>query len=214
MTSPRPLRVALVNDYEIVVRGLAAMLAQFEDLEVVDVQIGAGDLDVAVDVAVFDTYGRLGVPWDRIDALITDQRPKHVALFTFAFEHRLVTDALAAGVHGYLWKGLTSEGLADALRRIAGGEVVVSEPSPRARVSSDRYRWPFDTVGLTVRESEVLALLAQGLPNQEIAEHLYVSVETVRSHLKHIFKKLCVRTRSEATAKALLGGAFTTRVMN
>ena len=124
-----------------------------------------------------------------------------VAVFTFDFHQRLVEDALAAGVTGYLWKGLSSAELVDALQRVAAGDVVVSDPRPHTHpLDSPELSWPLRHRGLTVRESEAMALLVLGLRNREIAESMYVSVDTVKTHLRNAYRKLQVRNRAEAVA--------------
>jgi len=207
------IRVAVFNDFEVIVAGLVGMLEEFDDLEVVGVGVGGDDrtLHQTADVVLYDTYGRAGIPWGEISELIAQPTARHVVLFTFSLDDHVVSHALDAGAHGCLWKGLSRQELADAIRRVAAGEVVVSDADGRPRTPAEGHRWPFDDLGLTARESEVLALLSEGLPNARIAEALYLSTETVRSHVKQIFKKLGAHTRSEATAKALRAGAFSRR---
>lgn len=202
------LRIAVLNDFDIVVRGLCDMLAPMADIEIVDARVGEVRLRTAVDVALYDTYGRHGLPWAELAEVMADRRARHIALFTFTFSADLVRRALDAGVDGYLWKGLSAEELADALRRVGDGERVVLGPSGAARAGLDGYRWPFDANGLSVRESEVLALLAEGLSNREIGEALYIGRETVKSHVAQILAKLGVRSRGEAAAMALRNEAF------
>jgi NarL family two-component system response regulator LiaR len=202
-------RVALLNDYDVVVAGLASMLSPFDDIHIVDIEVGDVQVDAIADVALFDSYGRMGMPWGKLEELVSQQTVRHAAVFTFDFAHGLVDRALSIGIHGYLWKGLSPDALADAVRRIGAGEVVVSTPESHTRVPNSTYRWPFDDLGLSARESEVLALLSEGLSNQQIADGLFLNVETVRSHLKQIYSKLGVHTRSQATARALRGQAFT-----
>lgn len=202
------IKVALLNDYDIVVDGLRKMLAQFADIHVVDIEVGHIGVREDVDIALFDTYGRVGMPWQQLQELVQQPNVGHTTVFTFDFGSVLVDRALALGVHGYLWKGLTPAALAESLRQVAGGDIVVSTPENQARQPDRSYRWPFDDLGLSARESEVLALLSEGLSNQQIADGLYLNVETVRSHLKQIYSKLGVHTRTQATAKALRGQAF------
>lgn len=205
------VRVALLNDYELIVAGLCNMLDQFDEIEVVEMHVGSVEIDGPVDVALFDTYGRVGMPWSALEGLVAQVEVAHTAVFTFDFTHALVERALAMGVHGYLWKGLQPAALAESIQRVAKGSIVVSEPESHARVPDRSYRWPFDDQGLSARESEVLALLSEGLTNQQIADGLYLNVETIRSHLKQVYSKLGVHTRSQATAMALRGDAFRRR---
>jgi DNA-binding NarL/FixJ family response regulator len=201
------IRVALLNDFDIVVNGLAEMLAPFDDIVVVDTCVGDVDLDQRVTVALFDTYGRHGLPWLELDEVIADAQAEHVAVFTFAIPDTIVAEALARGVSGCLWKGSTGADLAESLRRISRGETVVDRA--HARVANvGEYRYPFDSSGLSARESEVLALMAEGLSNPAIAEALYISRETVKSHVKHVLRKLGVGSRIEAATLAIADASF------
>lgn len=199
------VRVALINDVELVVAGLAAMLAPFRDLHVVAAATTT-DLAEPVDVALFDTYGRAPLPWSTIGTLEREPNVRHVALFTFSFQDHLVRRALDAGVEGYLWKGLPAGELADALRRVGRGEEVVSTPGNPD--PDPGYRWPYQDLGITARESEVLALLVQGMTNRTIAHALYIGEQTVKSHVRRIYAKLGVHSRAEATARALTSWAY------
>jgi len=200
------VRVAVLNDFDLVVRGVSAMLEPFAEVEVVTDQSGEDGGPADVDVILFDTYGRQGIPWGELQRLAAAHRS--VALLTFTFTEDLLRQAREAGVRGYLWKGITPAALATAVRRLAGGEEVVSRPGGHGRVPPDGYRWPFEGVGLTARESEVLALLTEGLNNRAIARSLSIGQETVKSHVREIFRKLGVHTRTEATARALRDEEF------
>src|SRR5688572_24672896 len=125
----RSVRIAVMNDFDIIVRGLSDMLSRFDDLVVVDVVVGDEELDHPVDIALYDTYGRHGLPWDELAGVVADPQAVHVAIFTFAFSPELVQRAVDLGVRGYLWKGLSADELADALRRVAQGELVVQGPA-------------------------------------------------------------------------------------
>jgi len=201
--------VALYNDYDVVVLGLRGMLSKCGDIEVVATMAGGDGRDrVVTDVALFDTYGRVGMPWTQLKALVDGGTAAHVAVYTFDFSGSLVEQALELGVHGYLWKGLGRDELAASIRLVGRGEVVVSTPHRSTRASNGDHRWPFDEQGLSARESEVLALLSEGLSNRDIADALFLNIETVRSHLKSVYGKLGVHTRSQATARALRAGSF------
>ncbi len=204
----RPVRVALLNDFDIIVHGLATMLAPFPDILVVETSVGEVDVDRQVDVALFDTYGRRGVPWDEIERLVGDARVGTCALFTFSFGEKVLHDVLDAGVKGYIWKGIGAAELVGALTRVADGQSVVIRPQGTQSAAGDGYRWPFRDAGLTPRESEVLALLAEGMSNRDIAAALYLSPETVKTHTRRVFAKLGVHSRAQAVAHALRNEAF------
>jgi len=207
------IRVALVNDYEIVVRGLAGMLAPYADrLRIVELVVG-GEVEQSVDVALFDTYARPGLGLAKLAELVADPDVRHVAVFTAGASRQLAEHALQLGATGLLAKSLTATELADSLERVGRGETVVTSD----RIARSRRRagaaWPGQSRRLTERESELLALVALGLRNDEIAQALFVSHNTVKSHLKNVFRKLDVRNRSEAIATVASAPSFLSRLV-
>jgi DNA-binding NarL/FixJ family response regulator len=200
MVPARRVRVAAVNDYELVVQGLAGLLGRFDDrLEVVDAIVIGEPLAGPVDVALYDTYGRTGVGVDALKQLLATPAVAKVALFTVELTPDAVAEARGVGVAGFISKSLTGDQIADALVRIADGEAVIaSTPSPGE--PTDELIWPGKDLGLTEQQSEILALLAQGLSNREIAAAMYLSPETVKTYLRPIFRTLGVRNRVEAAA--------------
>ena len=198
MAVPRA-RVAVVNDYEIVVAGLAALLNQFpDDLEVVEQLLVGEPVIEPVDVALYDTYGRVGIATPALRALRETPAVRHVALFSLDVGPDLIAEGRGAGADGFISKALPAEQIVRALVRVARGELVVAAPStPRA--PSATLDWPAKDAGLTERESQVLVLAAEGLSNREIAAALYLSPETIKAHMRQVFHKLQVRNRVEAT---------------
>lgn len=197
----KPITVSLVDDFEIVVHGIAAMLERFADrIEVADISVDTG-IDRDVDVVLFDTFGQGEVHIEDIEALTTNPHARRVAVYTFNFAPELIATAQARGVHGYLSKALPAEDLVSALERIAAGERVVAGPGEgrRARGSTARG-WPGKDRGLTEREAEVLALATQGLSNAEIAERLFISINSVKTHIRHLYRKIDVHNRAQAVA--------------
>jgi two-component system, NarL family, response regulator LiaR len=202
------VRVAAVNDYDLVVTGLATMLSRFDDRLVVCDRIVVGEQVVGpVDVALYDTYGRVGVAGQALAALVADERIGRVAVFSWSLSQDLVDVARRAGASGFISKGLTGDAVADAVVRIARGEDVVAVPPPRTHGDEGRL-WPGMEHGLTERQSEVLVLLADGLTNAEIAEALYVGLETVKTHLREVYVRLGVRNRAQATSYVRGSAAF------
>jgi DNA-binding NarL/FixJ family response regulator len=209
----RPVNVALLNDYDVVVAGLAALLDPYADqVSVLDISTGGPTRERPLDVVLYDTYGRPGLDFERIAEIVRQPNVCHMAVYTFDFHDRLIDEALARGVAGYLWKGLGVAALVDALLSVAAGDIVVSEPrSMTDPLRVPEMRWPMRNRGLTARESETVALLIQGLHNREIADTMYVSVDTVKTHLRNVFRKLGVRNRAAAVAAALADPDFTRR---
>jgi DNA-binding NarL/FixJ family response regulator len=191
------LRVAVVNDFEVIVRGLAGMLGPFADrVLVVEVDVESNP-EYRVDIALFDTYGHLRGGVDRVRSLATDERVGAVVVYAWSLPPGQLDAVLVAGAHGVLSKSISAETLVEALTAIDAGEVVVSPVFGRPRGCS----WPGHDLGLTVRESEVGAFLAEGLSNHEIADALFISEHTVKSHLKSIFQKTDAVSRTQAVAR-------------
>jgi two-component system, NarL family, response regulator LiaR len=202
--APARIRVALVNDYEIVLRGLESMLRPFQALiDVIELDVDHNP-DECVDVALFDTYGHPRLGLDRIASLANDPHVRAVAVYSWSFTPEQFDAARAAGARGVLAKSMSAEALVDALRQIAHEEEFVSSHFGR----NVRQPWPGHDLGLTLRESEVALFLAQGLRNREIASALWVSENTVKTHLKSIFQKTAVTSRAEAIVRISHDASF------
>jgi NarL family two-component system response regulator LiaR len=196
--------VALVNDFEVIVRGIEAMLGEFHDrLRVTELDVG-GNPDHYVDIALFDTYGHGRGGIDRIQSLAADSRVGAVVAYTWALPPGQLETVLAAGARGVIAKSVPAEELVAALRAINGGEIVVSPAFSHPTVQ----RWPGQELRLTARESDVAAFLVQGLSNQQMADALCISEHTVKSHLKAIFQKIGVSSRTQAVARLAGDPAF------
>jgi NarL family two-component system response regulator LiaR len=196
MNDQRPLRVAIVNDYELVVVGVAALLEPFRDrVQVVELD---SNLPVIrdVDVILYDTFGQVQGSGIDMEALVDGGQAK-VVVYSWNLHHQLVEESLQAGVSGYLSKGLEAEELVDALEQIHAGRRIVPRSGGTAtpRANSD---WPGREHGLTVRESEIVALITQGLSNLEIADRCYLSVNSVKTYIRTAYRKMGVERRSQA----------------
>ena len=189
-------RVALVNDDEVVVRGLDAMLRSYHQrIEVAELAAGI-HVSEAVDVALYDTFGMGQGNHPTIKQLVDNPRVRHVAVYTWNFQPWLTRDTLEQGVHGYLAKSLPASHLVGAILAIADGKVVVSPSTGRsAQIGGD---WPGREEGLTAREAEVLSLITMGLSNQEIAERTLLSINSIKSYIRSAYRKIDVDSRSKA----------------
>jgi DNA-binding NarL/FixJ family response regulator len=204
---PERTRVALVNDYEIVLRGLETMLRPFRDrIEVIELDVEQNP-DEVVDVALFDTYGHPRLGLDRVAELARDPHVRAVAVYTWSFAPEQFDAARAAGARGVLAKSMSAEALVDALQQIGRQEEFVSARFGR----SVRQPWPGYDLGLTLREGEVALFLAQGMRNRDIASALWVSENTVKTHLKSIFQKTSVSSRAEAIVRISRDSSFSTK---
>lgn len=191
----RPLRVALVNDYEIIVRGLHSMLAPFDDLVKIVEHDVATTPDQPVDIALFDTFAAHRDSIERSRTMVREGKARHVVLYTWDASDAFLDAARDVGVSAVLRKSMTGSHLVDALVSIADGQQITADELEGAGRDGDEQP-------LTFREREVLALLALGLSNSEIAAELYVSTDTVKTHVRRVFRKLGVRNRTQAAMKA------------
>jgi len=202
---PGRIRVALVNDYEIVLRGIEAMLQPFSDrIEVVELDVAHNPAQT-VDVALFDTYGHPKLGLERIADLAHDPLVGAVAVYTWSFTPQRFDAARAAGARGVLAKSMPADALVEALLQIAQEDEFVTAQFGR----SVHQPWPGFELGLTLRESEVALFLAQGMRNRDIATALWVSENTVKTHLKSIFQKTAVTSRAEAIVRISKDTSFT-----
>ena len=191
------IRLSIVNDYEIVVRGLAALVDEAEDFEIVQITT---DHAVAgsVDIVLYDTFGSADPDLDQLRAILEDAHVARVVVFTWSFEADHVAEATALGVRGYLSKALGSDELLDALRRVHAGEHVISERPARNATGTAARQWPGQGMDLTEKEADVLALITRGLDNQQIARLLYISPNTLKTRIRHLYRKLGVTSRVQA----------------
>ncbi|HEX4725304.1 MAG TPA: response regulator transcription factor [Pseudonocardiaceae bacterium] len=215
----RPLRIVLVDDHEMVLQGLKAMLMPFRG-RVRVVGEAHGDqaaLDavaaLAPDIVLCDVRLQGSSGLDLCRRLIERSPDQHVVLLSVYEDEQYLFEALRAGARGYLVKRIDGEELVRSLERAAGGETVIDPTlagravDTAARLASGEY-WPGARHGLTHRESEVLALVVSGLSNRAIARRLMVGDETVKTHLRSIYRKLNVNDRAGAVATALREGIY------
>ena len=191
-----PVRVAIVNDYELVVVGVAALLQPYRDrIEVVELD---SNLPVVrdVDVILYDTFGQVQGKGVDVDSLVNGGGAK-VAIYSWNLHHELVRDSLEAGASAYLSKGMDAEDLVRAIEKIATGRRVLPEGSGSVSPRPDSD-WPGKEHGLTVRESEIIALITQGLSNQEIADRSYLSINSVKTYIRTAYRKMGVERRAQA----------------
>ncbi|MBO0706971.1 MAG: response regulator transcription factor [Candidatus Dormibacteraeota bacterium] len=216
--------VVVADDQTVVREGLVTLLGLLPGIQVVG---AAADGDAAVrlvaerhpDVVLMDLRmpGVDGVEATRrIHAL--HPRTQVIVLTTYD-DDQSILGAIQAGARGYLTKDAGAREIQDAVETVRRGETLLeprvqarlltalagaAPPGPEAGAEPDPGKGPFDT--LTPREREVLRLIAQGLTNQEIAERLFVSEATVKTHINNLFSKLGVRDRAQAVAYAYRHG--------
>ena len=198
----KAIRVALVNDYMIVLEGLRSLLKSSEpDIQVVELDVRKGPRR-GVDVTLLDTYGELETLAKRLQSLGADPDNGAIVVFSFSDRPQAVRRALRAGAQGFISKAVPRQQIVDGIKAAAKGErVVLTQRSQHAQID-EALRWPGRELGLTERESELLALLPTGMTNRELGSHLYVSENTIKTQLRHLYAKLDVRNRAQAASLA------------
>ncbi|MEZ0449286.1 LuxR C-terminal-related transcriptional regulator [Cellulomonas sp. ICMP 17802] len=193
----RPITVALVDDYDVVVMGVAKILDQYRDRVVVAEIDTNTPVDDVVDIVLYDSFAQPESDQDEIAVLVRNPSARRVVVFTWNFDPALIASARALGVSGYLSKALPARELVAALEAVHAGEVVISELPGRVRPANG-LDWPGRGEGLTERESEILALITQGLSNADVATHTYLSPNTVKSYIRSVYRKIGVESRTQA----------------
>ena len=216
----QPLRIVIVDDHEMVRCGLRAMLERFGDrIEVVgDTSRREQALQLVEqhepDVVLSDVRMRGFNGLELCRELVDRGVPTRVVLLSVYDDEQYLYQALNAGAAGYLLKRTGGEELVRSLELVAEGETIVDPTlggraaGAAARVASGRS-WPGAEHGLTQRESEVLSLMVRGASNQSIAEELVLGQETIKSHVRAIYRKLNVPDRASAVGLALRDRMFT-----
>jgi DNA-binding NarL/FixJ family response regulator len=214
-----PIRVVLADDQRVVREGLGTLLGLLAGIEVVGTAADGEEAlalaeELRPDVVLMD----LRMPrCDGVEATrrLRERDPtiKVLMLTTYADDHSVI-DALRAGARGYLTKDAGAEEIQQALHQVTQGQAAIDPAvqhhlldalatSPHPGQAEPASRLPD---GLTPREAEVLALIAEGLSNAEIADRLVVNESTIKSHINHLFSKTGVRDRAQAVAYAFRHG--------
>lgn len=198
--SDAPLRVALANDYEIVVRGLARMLADQDDIEVIELDMRLPPSQ-PVDVVLYDTFANEQGNGETVRRLMAHGLVNKLVVYSWNLQPELVAESVQNGVAGYLSKRMAPDELAAALRRVAAGEAVLPS-ADEASGDVDRTDalgdWPGREHGLTAREAEMISLIVQGFSNQEIAERAFLSINSVKTYIRSAYRRIGVDSRAKA----------------
>ncbi|MFL5686390.1 MAG: response regulator [Chloroflexota bacterium] len=203
------IRLALVDDHHLVREGLRLVLEGEPGFEIIgEAADHASAVDLVVtghpDVLLLDLTFPEGDAMPLLRTLRARQPDLRVVVLTMHSDPETVRQALAAGAAGYLVKGAQSRELIEAIRAVARGDRYLHS-SVTGAVVEDSIRW-FEAGAMSVREREVLSLLAAGRSPAQIAEALDISVHTVRRHLANISEKLGVKGMNALTRYAIRNG--------
>jgi DNA-binding NarL/FixJ family response regulator len=214
-----PVRLVLVDDHEMVIEGLKAMLAGFGSrVRVVGQAVGVERAVNVVDsldpdVVLCDVRMQSSSGLDLCLALRQRNPDRKVVMLSVYDDEQYLFQALRVGASGYLLKSISSDDLVRLLELVRSGESAI-DPGLAARAVDTASRlqrdefWPGSRQGLTQRESEIMSYMVTGLSNRGIANKLVIGDETVKSHLRSIYRKLGVSDRTSAVATALREGIY------
>jgi len=215
----RPLRLVIVDDHQIVLDGLKAMLLPYADqVEIVGEASKPDDAirivaELQPDAVLLDVRLQNASGLDLCADILEHEPDCKIVFLTVYDNEQYLYQALRLGAAAYLLKRIEGSELVAYLKRVHEGETLV-DPALASRVALSAARvqsgefWPGAQLGLSQRESEVLALMVAGLSNRAIATKLFVSEETVKTHSRGIYRKLEVSDRAGAVAAALREGVF------
>ena len=201
------IRLGIAEDHTIVRWALREALGKADDIEVVGEAGSAAETLEMIkrerpDVLLLD----ISLPDRSGFDVLTEMRPLDTAplvvVLTWHTEPSYAARAIAAGAHGYVSKAVAPEELLAAIRAVSRGEQVIPPGVDQLLANGDGH----PASALTARESQVMEMLARGMTNREIAEHLEISIKTVDTHRGHVLKKLGLRNNSELTRFAVKHG--------
>ena len=208
MTEKQPIRVMLVDDHNVVRSGLSAFLSAYDDLDLV-AESSSGERAIQLcqktqpDVVLMDLM-MPGMDGATATGLIKEKCPQiQVIALTSFKEKELVEGALQAGAIGYLLKDVSADELANAIRSAAAGKPTLAPEAAQVLIQGTRVPAEKPGFDMTDREYDVLALMVDGLSNNQIADRLFVSVSTAKFHVSSILSKLNAASRTEAVSIAL-----------
>jgi DNA-binding NarL/FixJ family response regulator len=215
-SADRPVRVLVADDQRIVRDGLAMLLGLLPDVEVAGTAAN-GHEAVAMSARLRPDIVLMDLRMPRCDGveatrLLREQQPDvAVVVLTTYEDDRSVLDALRAGARGYLTKDASAEQIRAGLQQVRTGRAVIDPAVQGHLVEAITSPGGPDGPpplpdGLTPREAEVLSLIAEGLPNAEIAARLVVTEATVKSHVNHLLAKTGARDRAQAVSYAYRHG--------
>jgi len=217
MSGPRepdkPIRVLIVEDHLIVAEGLASLLGGYSDVAVVAMATSVADVIPAMgavcpDVAMVDFHLPDGTGADAAEQIRARCGETAIVFLSADDSDERLLEAIEAGASSYQLKSASGEQIIESIRAAAAGEAVIpagaiaTALAQRRRISRERSLQEQVLASLTRRETEILALMIDGVDNRTMAERLHISYATVRTHVRSILSKLGARSQLDAVAKA------------
>ncbi|KHE71917.1 response regulator transcription factor [Halobacillus sp. BBL2006] len=199
------IRVAVIDDHDVVRKGIIAYLDTEDDLEVVG-EASSGfkgaELvkEIKPDVVLMDLIMDQGTGIEATEEIMKTEDCKIIILTSF-YDDEKVFPALEAGAFSYMLKTSSADEIAEAIRKAYQGENVI-EPKVATKMMTRLRKEKKPHEELTKRELEVLLCIGEGMTNQEIGEHLYIGIKTVKTHVSNVLSKLGVQDRTQAAVYA------------
>ena len=211
-----PIKVMIVDDHNLVREGLKAVFSQGDEIEAIG-EAGSGEEAIEMvdkvkpDVILMD-ISMPGINGIQATKLIRDKNPDaKIVILTMLDQEGYVYEAIKAGATGYMLKSTSSDELVKAIQTVNEGKALL-HPDATAQLLKEFVTLAENKAkdyGLSNREMEVLQLLSEGKTNKEVAKALWISEQTVKTHVAHIFDKLGTSDRTETVARALRSGLVT-----
>jgi DNA-binding NarL/FixJ family response regulator len=202
------MKIMLVDDHAVLRDGLANIFEMEEDMEVVGVaESGEKALEILPslnpDIIILD-INMPGMNGITAASEIKKRYPTiKILMLTMHNEDEFLMAALREGADGYLLKDTPSDQVVEAIKMVANGESILHPEMTKKLIDFHQQKVPDNDSQLTDREQEVLMCLVNGLSNKDIAKNLFISDKTVKIHVSKIFKKLGVKSRSQAVIHAV-----------
>lgn len=212
MKNEKIISIFLIDNHALFRKGLKAILADYPEFKIVG--DASGYLEAAsflqedpVDLILIDTDFHTITNNEFSDNILRKNLSKKVVALTLAKSRLEFLNAIKSGIQGYILKDEEINYLIECLKKIHSGQFIVSESMVERLVELliEKSEFPINVL-ISDRELEVLSLIQNGFSNVQIGKHLFLSENTIKTHIKHIFKKMSVSNRKEAIEKGILWG--------
>jgi len=206
------IKILLVDDNSLFRKGLKAIFTDYPELQVI------GDLSTVqnaeellskeiIDIVLVDSDFRTIDIWNQLKSIKSKYKSLKIVIFSLRKSKLEFLNAIRVGIDGYFLKNDEIEELIQNIRKVVSGEFIISDELIKILVDLviDKHEIPTQSL-ISERELQVLRCIQQGYSNSQISKEIFLSENTIKTHIKHIFKKLSVNTRKDAVEKGILWG--------
>jgi len=206
------IKILLVDDNSLFRKGLKAIFTDYPELQVI------GDFSTVqnaeellskeiIDIVLVDSDFRTIDIWNQLKSIKSKYKSLKIVIFSLRKSKLEFLNAIRVGIDGYFLKNDEIEELIQNIRKVVSGEFIISDELIKILVDLviDKHEIPTQSL-ISERELQVLRCIQQGYSNSQISKEIFLSENTIKTHIKHIFKKLSVNTRKDAVEKGILWG--------